>query len=228
MNFPSYSVLIPAFNAEKSIGELLRQLQNIKNKPSHSIVIDDGSSDNTYAISSQYNAHVIKFDKNYGKGLALQKGFEIFKQISSDPYLICLDADLQHPTGSIEKFLEKARDEKSPVIIGKREIRIGKMPFLRYLSNKITSYILSGITEQNIQDSQCGFRLISRDIMNDTIFKENGFQFESEFIIRCAEKNIPIKFVDIPTIYNSHHSSINHVGDTIRFIKLVIREIFKK
>lgn len=228
MKFPSYTVIIPAYNAENTIGDLITQLKGLINPPAHIFVIDDGSSDNTKQIVEKSNTYVIRFKKNRGKGIALQKGFELFTNQTTDEYLICMDADLQHTPHSIELFLERAQQSGTALVIGKREIKIGKMPFMRYLSNTITSYILSHLTGQSIKDSQCGFRLIPRNTIKDICFKENGFQFESEFILRCSEEKVPIEFVKIPTIYNKHGSSINHVGDTIRFIKLVLREIFIK
>ena len=210
------------------MGDLLTQLKEIENPPANIIVIDDGSSDSTKLIAEKNSISVHRFERNSGKGIALQKGFEIFTKKTSDPYVICMDADLQHTPLSIEFFLEKALKSGNSLIIGKREIEIGKMPFMRYLSNTITSFVLSRLTGQRIKDSQCGFRLIPRNILKDICFKENGFQFESEFILRCSEEKVPIKFVTIPTIYNSHGSSINHIGDTYRFIKLVLREVFKR
>ena len=78
MKFPSYTVLIPAYNAENTIGDLLIQLKQIKNPPTNIFVIDDGSSDNTKLIVEKNKTSVLRFDKNRGKGIALQKGFKIF------------------------------------------------------------------------------------------------------------------------------------------------------
>lgn len=228
MEFPSYTIIIPAYNAQDSISELLTQINQLVNTPTNIYVIDDGSSDETKSLAENNNATVYRFEKNHGKGTALQKGFELFEKQSKDTFLVCLDADLQHSPAAIKSFLEKAIKSECSLIIGSREIKIGRMPFMRYMSNKITSLILSGLTGQKIKDSQCGFRLIPRNILKENSFKENGFQFESEFILWCSKEKVPIEFVDIPTIYNSHGSSINHIGDTFKFIKLVIREIFKK
>ena len=226
--FPSYTVIIPALNAQDTISQLINQLQTIENPPAHIFVIDDGSVDNTKILAENNRAAVFKFTENQGKGKALQKGFELFQNNTSDPLLICMDADLQHTPAAINVFLEKANNLGNVFIIGSREIKIGKMPVMRFLSNKITSSILSKLTGQKIKDSQCGFRLIPRNILKENFFKEKGFQFESEFILWCSKEKIPIEFVDIPTIYNSHGSSINHIGDTYRFIKLIIREIFTR
>jgi glycosyltransferase involved in cell wall biosynthesis len=226
--FHSYTVVIPALNAQDTISLLINQLQQIEYPPAHIFVVDDGSVDRTKILAEENNAVVFRYVENQGKGIALQKGFELFQENTNDNLLICMDADLQHPPAAIYAFLEKINKQYNALIIGSREIKIGKMPFMRFLSNKITSLILTRLTGQNIKDSQCGFRLIPRNILKDNSFKEKGFQFESEFILWCSKENIPVEFVDIPTIYNSHGSSINHIGDTYRFIKLIIREILKR
>jgi len=228
MESPTYTVLVPAYNAQDSIIDLLNQIKNVENPPANIIVVDDGSLDKTKSLIENTNITVYRFEKNQGKGIALQKGFELFKSQTKDDFLICMDADLQHSPQAIKSFIKKSEKSDCPLIIGNREIKIGKMPVMRYLSNKITSYILSVLTGQKIKDSQCGFRLIPRNILKGNSFKETGFQFESEFILWCSKEKIPIEFVEIPTIYNSHGSSINHIGDTFKFIKLLIREIFKK
>ena len=108
MEFPSYTVLIPAFNAQNTIVLLLDQLHKIDNPPTNIYVIDDGSSDNTTALAEKCNASVFRFDINQGKGAALQKGFELFEKQTNDDFLICMDADLQHAPSAIKSFLKKA------------------------------------------------------------------------------------------------------------------------
>jgi glycosyltransferase involved in cell wall biosynthesis len=228
MSNPSYSVLIPALNAQDTISELLKQLREIPVPPAHIFVIDDGSSDNTKQLAEKHQAAVFRFNKNQGKGKALQQGLQLFSKQTEDDFVICMDADLQHSPADIGFFLEKRKQFSDTLIIGSREIKIIQMPFLRFLSNKITSQILSSLTGQKIRDSQCGFRLIPRNILKDNCFKEKGFQFESEFILWCSRQKIPIEFVSIPTIYNRQGSRINHIGDTFKFLKLAVREFFNR
>ena len=223
-----YSILIPAYNAEKTLGKLLSELKNLAIQSSEIIVVDDGSLDKTSAIALKHGTIVESLASNSGKGSALKRGFDIFVNRSDSDYLICMDADLQHPVNSIKQFIDKSAQNNRAVIVGKREINLKTMPAMRYLSNKITSFIISFISGANILDSQCGFRLIPKSVLKDVVCREDGFQFESEFILRCAEQDIPVEFVDIPTIYNKNGSSINHFSDTFKFIKLIFKEILRK
>lgn len=223
-----YSVLIPAYNAEKTIKTLLLELDKLDNKPSEVIVVDDGSYDLTHSIAQKHGSIVESLPVNSGKGKALKKGFEIFLDKLNTGTLICMDADLQHSPTSIDEFLNKSELVGESVIIGKRDINLKNMPLLRFLSNKITSFILGKLSGLQIPDSQCGYRLIPRNILMKFNCSENGFQLESEFILRCAEQKIPIEFVEIPTIYAKNGSHIRHVSDTYKFVRLVLKEMFRR
>lgn len=224
----SYDILIPAYNAQNTIVELLDQIETLNQQPNKIIIVDDGSDDNTLNLIKGKSDSIISLKENKGKGFALRRGFDEFLNSLESEYLLCMDADLQHPVTQIPKFLDYANDDKSKFIIGKRERKIGVMPFPRIMSNSTTSLILSLICNQKIEDSQCGFRLIHRNALQKLSLQEDGFQLESEMIVEAAKENILINFIDIPTIYNGHVSHINHLGDTIRFIRLILSQLTGK
>ena len=219
----TFNILIPAYNASKTIEELINQLFKLEIKPENIIVINDGSTDETSSISKGLNVNVVDLQHNQGKGAALLKGFEYFLQNSKAYYLICMDADLQHPVKSISNFLKS----ESKFVIGNREKKLKTMPFHRILSNVMTSKILSIVTKQKIFDSQCGYRMIHRDVISKLELNEKGFQLESEMVVEVAKMGVKIGYVDIPTIYNQSGSNISNVKDTLRFIRYIIKEILK-
>lgn len=222
-----YQILIPAFNAESTLPELLKSISELDERPQKIIIIDDGSSDATSEIAAQYDVEVLLNDKNRGKGFSLQRGFRYFLDQDEDHFLLCMDADLQHPASSIPEFIRFAKDNQPMIVIGNRSKKISEMPFLRVLSNRITSAILTLLTHQQIKDSQCGFRLIHREVLQAIELSEHGFQLESEFIIESARRNFPLSFIDIPTIYNHENSNISHIDDTFRFIRLILKELMR-
>jgi glycosyltransferase involved in cell wall biosynthesis len=224
----SYDILIPAYNSQNTIKELVTQIKKLKTLPDKIIVVDDGSKDRTsLLIKDDVNA-VITLAYNKGKGFALRTGFNEFLNSGVSDYLLCIDADLQHPVSYVPNFLQYVTHKKSEFVIGKRERKFGVMPFTRIISNSITSLILSMLCNQKIEDSQCGFRLIHRNALKKLNLHEDGFQLESEMIVEAAKKNIKIDFIQIPTIYNGHVSYINHLGDTIRFIRLILSHLIGK
>lgn len=223
----SYQILIPAYNAANTIKELLEQIFSLKNPPSKVIVVDDGSNDDTDKIAAKAGAKVITLPENKGKGTALKTGFDYFLKNEKENYLICMDADLQHPVASIPEFLKKGELNKSALIVGKRDKSIKNMPWHRIISNSLTSMIISFLANQRIYDSQCGFRMIQRETLNQIKLEESGFQLESEMIVKVANLNKKIEFIQIPTIYNSGKSNINNWKDTFRFISFSLKE-FKR
>ena len=224
----SYDILIPAYNAQNTILELINQIKDIKHQPNRIIIVDDGSNDKTPILIKDEVDSVITHEENKGKGFALRSGFDEFLKSNSSDYLLCMDADLQHPVSHISRFIQYAKNNKSEFVIGKRDRKIGVMPFPRIISNSTTSLMLSLLCNQKIEDSQCGFRFIHRDALQKLSLSEDGFQLESEMIVEAAKENIKIDFIEIPTIYNGHVSYINHMGDTIRFIRLILSQLMSK
>lgn len=220
----TYNVLIPAYNTAATIKELIHQLIQLDIKPDQIIVVNDGSTDETSSIAKDLKVNLVDLPQNRGKGAALIKGFEYFLQNSNVEYLICMDADLQHPVESVLEFLKS----DSKFVIGNRDKSYKTMPLHRILSNIITSKILSIVTGQKILDSQCGFRMIHRDIITKLELNEKGFQLESEMIVEIAKIGVNIDFVNIPTIYNQSSSNISNIKDTLRFVRYVLKVIAGK
>ncbi len=219
-----YDILIPAYNAEQTLPVLLQQIAKLPDKAQNIYVVDDASKDSTVQIARSFNCKVSSNSKNMGKGYTLRRGFEKFLQDGASSVLICIDADLQHPVDKIPDFLT-ALNNGNDIAIGNRDKSFKKMPVARILSNRITSFIISLITHKKILDSQCGFRAIKREVLEKITLKEDGFQMESEFILRANDLNYTIQFVNIPTVYNGQTSYIHHFKDTVKFINLIIKEI---
>jgi len=227
-NCPSYQILIPAYNAGDTLTRLLEDLTGMIPGPCKITVIDDGSSDGTARICRSFDIEILSHPFNQGKGSALKRGFEAFLATSNADYLLCMDADLQHPVTSIPHFLEKAQQTSDRFIVGARGRSAGNMPVHRILSNVLTSRLLTLITGQKIEDSQCGFRLIHRDILQKLSLQENGYQLESEMLLKASQAGVKISFVPIPTIYASEKSHMRNLRDTFLFISLIIRFLAKK
>ena len=223
-----YDILIPAYNAELTLPMLIDQIRQLSLQPQNIFLVDDCSNDFTAKIAEKFKCLVTINLRNTGKGYTLRKGYELFLRESKAPYLVCVDADLQHPVDKIPDFLKLIQMENVDIVIGNRDKSLKNMPLSRVISNRITSFIISIMTGKKILDSQCGFRAIKREVLENIKLKENGFQMESEFIFRANDLNYKIQFVNIPTIYGGQTSYIHHFKDTVKFIKLIIRELLGK
>lgn len=212
--------LIPAYNEE---GKLERLLLELRRRGLSVLIVDDGSTDQTYDIAKEGADIVLKNEKNLGKGRSLRKGIlYLLKNIQFD-YVIIMDGDNQHSPFDIETFLAgAARNE--PFLIGNRMDDPGQMPCIRRLTNRIMSWLISKIAGQYIPDTQCGFRLIRRDVLEVINIRANKFEIDSEIVIKASRHHFPITSVPIKSIYFKNHTSrINPFVDTLRFIRFVMK-----
>ena len=127
----------------------------------------------------------------------------------------------------LDKFL-KAAENNDDFVVGNRMQNPEGMPKIRVFTNKLMSWLISKITKQKIPDSQCGFRLIKRKVLEKLNIETNKFQIESEIIIKAARLGILIKSIPIRSIYYEKAlSKIHPLLDTLRFIKFLFR-LYKK
>jgi glycosyltransferase involved in cell wall biosynthesis len=209
------AVIIPTHNESSSIRSLVDE---IKRQSIDIVVIDDGSTDETFRIASQSQAVVLQNDHNIGKGASLVKGFEYALSKGYDA-VITMDGDGQHLPEDIPSFLAAARSQKVGIIIGNRMQKVANMPRIRILTNSFMSWVISCITKQVIPDSQCGFRFIKKEVLQQIKLRTKNFEMESEMLIEASRAGFAIMSVPIKTVYNNERSHIHPVRDTIRFFK---------
>ncbi len=213
-------MLIPACNAQATIGPLISQL---KGRDFGIVVVDDGSQDGTAEIAKSLGAKVIKHPKNLGKGKALRTGFNYALKSGYDG-VITLDADGQHNPSFIPLFLAEAN--QADLVIGSRMKDRRGMPWPRVLSNRLTSAVVSALTHTKVEDSQSGYRLIRREILQNIRLTTSHFQTESELLIKGAKAGFRIGQVPVSTLYQGKESLISPILDTLRFMALTFRALF--
>jgi len=212
-------VLIPVYNEQATIGQLIKDCRNYSDDI---YVVDDGSIDRSSEIAKNEGAIIIKHNRNKGKGASLHSGFkEIFKK--DFDAVIIMDGDGQHDPIEIPRFIQKCKEGNIDLILGNR-VKKKNMPFIRRLTNKFMSSIISSIVGQKIPDSQCGFRLIKRGILKKIDIKASNFEIESEIIIKAWRMGGRIVSIPISTIYRREKSKIKPMVDAIRFLKLIIKD----
>lgn len=212
-------VLIPSYNEAKTIGGIIRDL---KGKNLSVCVIDDGSTDQTASIAGKGGAFVIKHRENQGKGSSLRDGF-VYALKEGFAAVLVMDGDGQHETRDAENFLKKMNETDSDIIIGNRMSDTSSMPFSRHVTNRIMSFVISRICGHEIPDTQCGYRLIKRKVLESINLKSSNFEIESELLIKAGRKGYRIESVPVKTVYADEESKINPFVDTIRFFALLIR-----
>jgi len=212
-------IVIPAFNAEKTIGPLIKEISKHGFQAEDIIVINDGSFDRTGEIVKSCGVTYITHTENIGKGAALKHGFDLARD-KCFTRVFTLDADGQHRVSEITNFLQ--HKDEFDIIVGYRH-DMHCMPVLRRLVNRITSLVVSLLAGSYLVDVQCGFRLINLAIFKKFDLRTNNYQTESEMIIRAARLKQRIGSIPITTVYNNTGKShINPFMDTLRFIKMAV------
>ncbi|MBI3022042.1 MAG: glycosyltransferase family 2 protein [Candidatus Omnitrophica bacterium] len=216
-----YCVVIPAFNANGRIGELVRR---VRRHGFEVIVIDDGSRDGTASIASREGALVISHLRNEGKGRALRTAFEYALRSRYDG-VVTMDSDGQHDPDEILKLVRAGERQHAGIVVGNRLTDGSLMPLARHWTNALMSSVVSAVARQRIPDSQCGFRFIRAEVLADVPLRSRHFEIESELLFGAAARRWKIVSVPVRSIYQGERSHIRPVRDGMRFIRTLLRHL---
>jgi len=217
-------VLIPSYNESKTIGRLVRELRE---RDLTVYVVDDGSTDDTALIADAEGAVVVKHRVNKGKGASMREGFRHILKKGFETVII-MDGDGQHEVEDIESFLRKMKETNADMVIGNRMLDTSAMPALRIHTNRFMSSFISSIAHQEVPDTQSGFRLIKRSVLERVSLESSNYEIESEMIIKAARAGFRIESVPIRTVYRDERSRINPIIDALRFITLIVSILRKR
>lgn len=239
MYHPAIAVVIPAFNEEKHIGDVVRRTRARLDRV---LVVDDGSHDSTAAEARTAGAEVIVHPQNRGKGEAIRTGLRywlemanptgseqeqpasVMRQGGQQPdWIVILDADAQHRPEEIDRFVSAIPGSDAKMFVGNRMDDLARMPLIRRVVNRYMSRKISRLCGQAIPDTQCGFRMLHRQLIPDFLDGADRFDYETEMLIKASRNGFGINSVPITTVYCDEVSSIHPIRDTIRFFKLTRR-----
>jgi len=216
-------VIIPTYNESRAIAGLIGQIRQLGLEV---IIIDDGSNDATAKIAEASGAKVLRNESNVGKGASLIKGYN-FAIAQGFDAVISMDGDGQHCCADIKAFIQKAETSQSAVIVGNRMGTTKNMPVVRFLTNRFVSKLISIIIKQNVPDTQCGFRLLKKEVLAKLNLSASKYEIESEVLIKAARLGFQIESVPIQTIYSGQKSQINPLVDTLRFLRFIIPQFLR-
>jgi glycosyltransferase involved in cell wall biosynthesis len=185
-------ILIPAYNEASVIADVISEVRNAGYE--NIIVVDDGSSDDTYARAQQTGVITLKHFLNRGKGAAMKTGIEAAKLLNADT-VVTIDGDGQHNPSDIQKMLELI-NEGNDVVLGTRLLAPKGMPKYKILANHIGNLCTWAIYGLWVTDSQSGFRAFSKKALDAIETKTDRYEYDSE-VIREIYRN-KLKFVETP------------------------------
>ena len=173
-------VVIPAYNEEKIIQDVLREIQAAGY--ANLIVVDDGSADNTQAKAKEIPGVIaLRHRINRGKGAATKTGIEAAKMLGA-VIIVTLDGDGQHNPEDICRLIRPIFEKHCDVVLGSRLLDPEGMPGYKIWHNKIANFITWYLYGLWVSDSQSGFRAYSRHAVELINTKTDRYEYDSEVI----------------------------------------------
>lgn len=203
------SILIPAYNEQNTILEILQKVVDVsfKDVSREIIIVDDGSKDNTLKIAKEFAQEkpfikIIEHGKNRGKGAAVVTAI---KHASGD-IMIIQDADLEYDPQDIPKLIDPIVKKKYRVVYGTRlrtsPVFFGKnrTPLLaHFFGNKFLSFLTTVIYGSQISDMETCYKAFETNVLKGIKLRSRSFDLEPEITAKILKKHIKIHEVDIKT-----------------------------
>jgi polyprenyl-phospho-N-acetylgalactosaminyl synthase len=182
------------------------------------LVVDDGSTDGTGAMATEAGAEVMRLEPGQGggKGQAMRAGIAHLRPDDFDFYLF-LDADGQHEPADLQRFQDHLQvHPDTDFLIGSRLQDRAKVPAKRWRTNALGSWTLGRIAGVTWEDSQSGFRMIRKKVLDRLELRSNGFAIEMEIAMKAADWKLRWAHIPIQAIYRPgpHRSHFRGVLDT--------------
>jgi glycosyltransferase involved in cell wall biosynthesis len=208
------SIVIPVFNEEKTLLEILNRINQLKKYCNiEIIVINDGSSDKSEEIlkdNSELYSQLVNFKDNFGKGKAVIEGI---KQCSSD-YILIQDADLEYDPKDIVSFINASKKYNYDLIMGSRFIGSKRtvLHFWHMLGNRLITLLFNFLNNTTFSDIYCCYCMFKKDLIDVRRLKCNGWGQQAEILTYVVSKNTKIYEIGI-----DYHGRTYEEGKKIRY-----------
>ncbi len=217
-------IVIPAYNEEKKIGDVIRGLRGAGY--GNIVVVDDGSMDKTARVAERAGATVLRHIINRGQGAGLKTGIEFALRECAD-YIVTFDADGQHSPSSIKPLLAALSNQKAEVALGSRFLtKDSNTPFVRAIFLRGGALIFRLFYGVNLTDSHNGLRALTRKAANSIDIICDDMAHASEIVEEIARDRL--KYVEVPvTITYSDYSKAKGQS-TLNSFRILWRMLLNK
>jgi glycosyltransferase involved in cell wall biosynthesis len=208
-------VIIPAFNEEKSIGKVIKEVKKYLSQ-ADIVVVNDGSTDLTSEKARASKALVLELPFNLGIGGTMQAGYRYAHEKDYD-IAIQVDGDGQHDPTEIPQLLLGLKKEKGDIVVGSRFItRSGyQTSIMRRIGSSILSRVISNIIKQKITDPTSGFRAANRKAVQLFAFYYPQDYPEPEVLVLLSKSGL--KIAEVPVTMKQRYSG----GSSITKVKAI-------
>jgi len=214
--------LIPAYNEEKTIYEVVRRVKKLKMLP---IVIDDCSSDKTFELAKKAGAIVLRHEKNRGKGEALRTGFEFLKKMNVEN-VVLIDADMQYLPESSKDLLEVLEKKKADIVLGARNFK--EIPLKHRLGNFVWRNSFNLLFGTNFLDTNCGLMALKKSAIEkikDSL--QGGYIVENSILVQALKNNLKIEQAPVKVKYKKTSGFLRGIRVVLGVLIFILKEGLK-
>ena len=215
---PSHvAVLIPAFNCAAHVHEVVT---GARRHVTDVLVVDDGSGDGSGELARRAGARLVSHRLNRGKAEAIRSGLAVLLG-EEHTHVLMMDADGQHAPEDIPAFLALAGE--ADFVLGNRLWHRDAVPAKRFWTNFIGTRALEIMSGFPVEDSQCGFRMVSTALLRRMRLVANRYAIDTEILVRAGSMRAKFAHVPVQVIYATEVSRYRPVADTVHIVLSSVR-----
>lgn len=227
------AVLIPSYKPD---GKLAPYVETLREAGFGSIIIVDDGSGEAFrpvfdAIPQDDVVHILHYQPNRGKGVALKRGLEhIRDHCPGAAYIVTADSDGQHTTPDVLRMSQALHEDGTGLLLGSRDFSESHVPFKSRAGNRITSTVFFLLYGPWVRDTQTGLRGFARALL-PRMLNVGGerYEYEMNVLIDCAAAKIGIRALPIETVYenNNEGSHFRAFRDSARIYGVIFSGFFR-
>lgn len=206
------SIVVPAYNEEKTVGQIIDRLHAACGDFAECVFVDDGSTDSTLSVlkTKARSTDVVVSKENGGKGSAVRKGYEH----ATGTYTVVQDADLEYDPEELPMLLRFAEEGKHLAVFGSRRLKKQKQfaHFATFVGGSLLTYICNFLYQTGLTDQPTCYKMVRTDILKTFPLKEDDFRFDPELTVMLARRGIRIAEAPV-----SYHPRSFHEGKKINW-----------
>lgn len=224
------TIIIPAYKPDEKLVSLLHDLKS--QSSARLLVVNDGSGEAFEPIFREVEAlgcTLLIHPVNKGKGAALKTALQFLLEEGKKEFICTADADGQHLPKDILRCTEEAMAHPDSLVLGSRSFRGDDVPTRSRFGNAVSRHTFYCLMGKKVYDTQTGLRAFSSDLIPMMLAVEGDrYEYEMQVLCNAAKKKIPIREVEIETVYLEENKSshFNPFKDALRVYGILIRAAF--